>query len=527
MSIVSATASLLVWVWISYIILLVLLFSALKRFDNKLLFENTLNYILTIVISITVSFTAMSLKGTPLASADIRGDLLAMVDLAQYAKEHGWSGDLRVNGDFYPPVWTTIVGNVARVLNVNAIEIYKPAELVLLILGPLATLFIWKKITPSWVALVISIFFATTQSYYWKNIPLHLLIPLIIISIKRVSSLESSKKSLIIDHLHGFAIGLLILTYFGNFWWGILFMLALSLVVLFSRNRSFLLRRQTVFYLSAGLILIPPTIGSILELPLLPIYLLFLFFILLNFWIEKNLNLGKIKNILVGVLIPIVYLVAFITFRTNDDWFEGDVASANPTLKMMFSLDGINLIYIILFFLLFILAMRVEWFKNTTTILVGFCVSALIMRYFIASRMQVTNFVDLWPRAGELFSYSFQIIILLTLLAASQFIIELIYSSDFVNVLIKEKTYLMSSIILFLFIIFGAISNSLGDRAYGSMPTRTFNGAWFAHKGCSNPHEDPMLAKVFETRPYIQEYLREKCWNKKWPLVAPLPETKN
>jgi hypothetical protein len=65
MSIVSATASLLVWIWISYIVLLVLLFSALKRFDNKLLFENTLNYILIIVISITVSFTAMSLKGTP------------------------------------------------------------------------------------------------------------------------------------------------------------------------------------------------------------------------------------------------------------------------------------------------------------------------------------------------------------------------------------------------------------------------------------------------------------------------------
>ena len=75
-----------------------------------------------------------------------------------------------------------------------------------------------------------------------------------------------------------------------------------------------------------------------------------------------------------------------------------------------------------------------------------------------------------------------------------------------------------------LFIIFGSLSNVLGDRVYGSMPINTFNAAWFAHKGCSNPHEDPMLAKVFETRPYIQDFLRENCWGKKWPLVTPIVE---
>ena len=73
-----------------------------------------------------------------------------------------------------------------------------------------------------------------------------------------------------------------------------------------------------------------------------------------------------------------------------------------------------------------------------------------------------------------------------------------------------------------MFILFGSISNSLGDRIYGSMPINAFSGAWFAHKGCSNPHEDPMLAKVFESRPYIQDYLRKECWGKNWPLVEPL-----
>jgi len=178
MSIVSATASLQVWIWFSYLILIVLFYFGVRKMEFEQLLEYALIYILTIIVSITVSATAMSLKGTLLASGDIRGDLLGMVDFAQYAKEHGWSGDLRASGDFYPPVWTTIVGNLARILNLDAIEIYKPAEFILLIIGPLATLYIWKKLTPSWVALLISIFFASTQVYYWKNIPLHLLIPL-------------------------------------------------------------------------------------------------------------------------------------------------------------------------------------------------------------------------------------------------------------------------------------------------------------------------------------------------------------
>jgi len=521
MSIVSATASLQLWIWFSYLILIVLLYFGAKKMEFEQLLEYVLIYILTIIVSITVSATAMSLKGTPLASGDIRGDLLGMVDFAQYAKEHGWSGDLRASGDFYPPVWTTIVGNLARILNLDAIEIYKPAEFILLIIGPLATLYIWKKLTPSWVALLISIFFASTQVYYWKNIPLHLLIPLIIISLKRVSSLIENRKSIILDHLHGFIIGFLILTYFGNFWWGILFMMGISLVALFAKNRANFLKRQTTFYLSAGTSLIPPTVGSILEISIPLLYMIFIVMIIINLGIE-NYSIAKFKNLIIGTLIPITYIIAFITFRTNDDWFEGDVASANPTLKMPFSFDGVNLIFILLFLIIFVIALQIDWLKSTAIILVGFCISALLMRYFIASRMQVTNLVDLWPRSSELFNYSFNLLILLSVLAVGQVALELIYSNNLFDFVKHRTNHILYSLILVMFILFGSISNSLGGRIYGSMPINTFNGAWYAHKGCSNPHEDPMLAKVFETRPYIQDYLRKECWGKKWLLVDPL-----
>ena len=526
-SIVSATASIQVWIWLSYVVLVGLIYLGLARSKNISILNFTLMYILTLVISINLSATAMSLKGTPLASGDIRGDLLGMVDFAQYAKENGWTGDLRASGDFYPPVWPTIVGNIARILDVNAIQIYKPAELVLLIIGPLATFFVWKKLTPVWVALTISIYLAALQNhyfFYWKFIPLYVLIPILILLIKNASIKVADTRSEIFDHIYGFAVGMLILTYFGNYWWAILFIMILSFLTFFSENREIVQKRQTVYYLGAGLALVPPTVGSILEISISFLYAIFIIFIVLNYIIEKKAKIAVFKNYFASAIIIVSYLLAFLFFRTNDDWFEGDVASANPTLRSPFSIGGLDLLFIISFIVLFVISLRVTWLKDISILLIGFCVSALIMRYFIASRMQVTNLVDLWPRSNDLFLYAFNLIILLTVLGAIQSIFYFVSSNNEFNDIFGEKNNLFYISAIALFIVYGSLSNVLGDRVYGSMPVNSFNGAWFAHKGCSNPHEDPMLAKVFETRPYIQDFLRENCWGKKWPLVAPIVE---
>ena len=526
-SIVSATASIQVWIWLSYVVLVGLIYLGLARSKNISILNFTLMYILTLVISINLSATAMSLKGTPLASGDIRGDLLGMVDFAQYAKENGWTGDLRASGDFYPPVWPTIVGNIARILDVNAIQIYKPAELVLLIIGPLATFFIWKKLTPVWVALTISIYLAVLQNYYsfyWKFIPLYVLIPILILLIKNASIKVADNRSEIFDHIYGFAVGMLILTYFGNYWWAILFMMILSFLTFFSKNIEIVQKRQTIYYLGAGLALVPPTVGSILEISISFLYAIFIIFIVLNYIIEKKAKIAVFKNYFASAIIIVSYLLAFLFFRTNDDWFEGDVATANPTLRSPFSIGGLDLLFIISFIVLFVISLRVTWLKDISIVLIGFCVSALIMRYFIASRMQVTNLVDLWPRSNDLFLYAFNLIILLTILGAIQSIFYFASSNNVFKDIFGEKNNLFYISAIVLFIIYGSLSNVLGDRVYGSMPVNSFNGAWFAHKGCSNPHEDPMLAKVFETRPYIQDFLRENCWGKKWPLVAPIVE---
>jgi hypothetical protein len=61
----------------------------------------------------------------------------------------------------------------------------------------------------------------------------------------------------------------------------------------------------------------------------------------------------------------------------------------------------------------------------------------------------------------------------------------------------------------------------LGSKIYNNFPTYE-NLTFLAHKACDNPHVDPFLAKVFESRPNIQYFLRFNCQGNKWPYVRVL-----
>jgi hypothetical protein len=136
--------------------------------------------------------------------------------------------------------------------------------------------------------------------------------------------------------------------------------------------------------------------------------------------------------------------------------------------------------------------------------------------YFIASQMQVKSRVDLWPRAQEVQGYALNLIFLIV----SLFVIEVILNeSNFKKYLEFSKLNVYYLISFILFILGSYLVGSLGASAHRSMPYHAFNPAWFAHQGCSNPHEDPMLSKVFETYPDIQAFLRENCSSVDWPVI--------
>ena len=174
LSVVSVTSSVNLIIWIGIIIQILV---SIYLFKNRNL-DHLLNfnlYISLIYISTTkLLIEGLALKGTPLPDSDIRGDLLAMVQLAQNAEKNFWSGS------GYPPVWPTIIGNIARILDLHVLSIFKLAELILLAISPFLILFTWKLILKSWMALTITIFQTLNTSYNYKNLALNIIIHFII-----------------------------------------------------------------------------------------------------------------------------------------------------------------------------------------------------------------------------------------------------------------------------------------------------------------------------------------------------------
>ena len=137
--------------------------------------------------------------------------------------------------------------------------------------------------------------------------------------------------------------------------------------------------------------------------------------------------------------------------------------------------------------------------------------------YLLASQMQVTKRVDLWPRATEIQSYVLSLTSILIIILA----LENIFEKIPIRASYGENPVRIQFIYFFGMLIIGSyFVSTLGNQTYSAMPTNTFNGAWYAHQGCSNPHKDPMLAKVFENYPDIQKFLRANCSSVNWPEVT-------
>ena len=510
LSVVSVTSSVNLLIWIGIIIQILV---SIYLFKNKNL-EQLLNFNLYIsLIYITTTkllIEGLALKGTPLPDSDIRGDLLAMVQLAQNAEKNLWSGS------GYPPVWPTLIGNIARIFDLHVLAIFKPAELILLAVAPFLFFLIWKLILKSWMALTITIFQTLITSFNYKNLALNILIPVIIfVIISAVNQTNINIKIRLKYLIYGFFIGLISLMYFGYLYWLTPFLILLTVLSFFSKNRSLLVELQLLVFLGIALAIIP-IIYPLTKLNLWNLYLVILITIL--FLITNSRLKGRnLINFGGNILIIFVLLIILFNYRANDEWFEGGIEQNNPTLNPILPFDNYKVVFILFFlYLIFRFVSKKEYFIYLQ-ILIAIYLSSIFFMYLIASQMQVSKKVDLWPRATEVQSYVLSITSILIIIL----VLENIFDKISIPASYDENPVRIQFIYFFAMLIIGSyfVSN-LGNQTYSAMPINTFNGAWYAHQGCSNPHEDPMLARVFENYQDIQKFLRLNCSSVNWPEVA-------
>jgi len=245
-------------------------------------------------------------------------------------------------------------------------------------------------------------------------------------------------------------------------------------------------------------------------------YLILFVGYLLLFLFKNNKSILRIilSFITLGMFLGLLW--ALFYFRTLDSWIYDEIDKKVPTVDSIISLNGMSifLFLAIIIGICFIIEQKNQ--ISTLFMLVGIYISSSIFMYFIASQVQITGRVDLWPRALEVQYISITLIYLLFFL----FILEKFHKEKLINKFFDPNSrnyfYLAS---FGLFILGSFLVSSLGSHAHASMPYHAFNAAWFAHQGCSNPHEDPMLAKVFESNPDIQEFLRENCSSVVWAEI--------
>jgi hypothetical protein len=303
--------------------------------------------------------------------------------------------------------------------------------------------------------------------------------------------------------------------YFGYIYWLTPFLIIVIIASLFSTKRFKLLELISYFYLGLGFVL-GPIIHNIAELDIAQFYVLILASILFLEISRKYFKSFKYIHIFTSMLITFILFMVFFQYRASDTWFEGGIAENNPTTNPILALEKFNLLLLGLFlFLIFKFLVDIE-LSIIISIVLGVYLSSTIFMYLIASQMQVSRRIDLWPRAQEVQSYSINLIFLLILL----FIVDIFAKKyNFEKFISTASGTVLLPAIFGLVLVGSYFVSTLGGQAFYSMPYHALNGAWYAHQGCSNPQKDPMLAKVFENYPDIQDFLRAKCSAVTWEKI--------
>ena len=515
LSVVSITALINFILWALFVVQIFINFVLLSnnKYHRVLLFN--LYFILVSLLTFKILIKALSLKGTPLPGSDIRGDLLTIYQISLNAQNDFFSGG------GYPPAWPTLIGNFANFLNVNVLSIFKPAEIFLLSIAPFLVYLSWRLVFEQWISLVIVIFQTVITNYDYKNLVLNIIIPVILfLFIKNLDKNSSEKKNRFYNFGSGCLIGLVSLFYYGYLYWLIPFFILTIFISYFNNQRTKLIEAQNYVYLGLALG-ITPAVYDRLSSNIFHTYI-FLLLAIAVFEVVKKIKskyIYKSLNLIASLVMLIVLISAFFALRTGDTWAEGGVERDNPTTGAIFQFLGANAFILIGFIIVLYLVIKKSMFLIPIFTLGVIYFSSSFFMYFIASQMQSRKQINLWPRAAEVQYYSMPLIILIICIATIKILIE---KYQIKQSLFEEKSKNTAFIGAVLFFFYSFFVNNLGSQMHGSMPIHSFNGAWFAHQGCSNPHEDPMLSKVFENFPEIQNFLRENCSSVNWPVIPPL-----
>ena len=512
---ISAISAMQIWYWI--LILLFIAFSLVLHFigkiDPKQIITILLHFSIAINVTFIVSATRLALSKVPLPPGDIRGDNGTLLEYMLDAYYWGWAPN------HYPPVWPNLVGNIARLTDTSVLEIWKPAYLVSLVVLPGLILLIFRQAFNPLLAAALT-FVLTLGVIEWSSFAKIAFIGLFIVVAQRIlHEVSSTYKFDSRIFLYGSLFGLSALTYFGFLWWSLIAITILVVPIWLLKNREFIFIR--ILDASLGFLVTfgPSQLGQRLDISFRTELVLILSLIVLRLLSQRNRFISGVIAYTTGIFIIFtpVFIIALTTIK--DSWIY-DSLENNPTPNLGIEFNIIGLITYLVLIIGLVLAFKNTQLRIALVVLVAIFMSAAIMMFWFAARLEVTGFVELFPRARGNFNLSWAIITYIG-------IYTLVVESDLTSYIRKiwPRNLLKSSQILLILILLFPVA-AVHARALSNTQDEIFpvgeNEIWLAYRACDNPAEDPMLAKVFEEKPFVQDFLRENCPNVDWPVIPPI-----
>ena len=249
----SAISAMQIWYWLIVLFATAIFIWFYLKYKPK--FDSFISAILYFGISLNIAFVAaannLALRNVPLPPGDIRGDNGALLSGMVRAQEAGWSNnvcafwleqvDANEPCNSYPPVWISLIGNIANLTGNGVLEIWKPIYLLSVILLPGVILIAWRQAFNPLAAAAITFLF-TFSTIEWKGIANFALFAMFIAIAYEISKAERKTFKFNLKlFILGFFLGLSALTYFGHLWWVLLALAALIFGLWFSKQREYLL----------------------------------------------------------------------------------------------------------------------------------------------------------------------------------------------------------------------------------------------------------------------------------------------
>jgi hypothetical protein len=476
----------------------------LFNFELRKNLSNLLISLVSIAIANNAFGFTIALSGTPTSTGDIRGDFGNYIKLAERAKEFFWPGNL------YPPIYFFVIGRISKITGIDVILLFKPVDIAICFLLPIAIFSAWKLILSKNLSLVVTLITILNFTMTWKNAANLLFLPFtigLILKTRKIDEIKTNSRKLIISNLfYGITLGLICLTYFGPLYWSFLSMAIVIFSSLFYVRRS-IYSKAIIDYLLGFTIVFLPTIaryyfgiGTLEIIGFLTLTLIYYFI---------RLKLPVINLILIPLISLGLIYTFFLKLETNDTFIYNSIDVLNPTWTLFSSFDFTNII-IIIFVSIIILKSNYDS-RSSIILLVIFIniIGALIQKYYLIISAYQTGYVDLFPRADfQIYYYSVLFISLLIMF----FISKHKSTTDFFEIKKFENFANKVKIVLFAFIISSTVFYQLSNRMYNYFPNEDIASPYSQSlNSCKNSNEDPALAKIFEENPRWEKVLEKNC----------------